>query len=731
MRKRGTSSEPVHPATLGQSVERRVGEGEDVSVVSGRSDELLALLAEAGTLLGSSLDYEEMLRQVALLLIPRAADWTVVYTTESDGGLRRLQAVAGDPAESAILREMERRFPITPDYETHPAVRVIRTGEPLFLPEVPDDVVAAGARDAEHLALLRRIGTRSAIAVPIQLQGRRPVGALVLVFGSSGRRYGKRELTFARELAGRIGMAAERGRHIAILESIADGFVAIDAEWRYTYVNTKAAEILKTTSDALLGRVLWEVFPSSWDSDFGREFRRAMREQVSVRVEGYSMVTGAWTEARVYPAADGLSIFFQDISTRKRAEERHHFLSLAGEVLGSSLDYETTLTSVARLAVPTLADWCVVDLVAPDGSLELMAVAHVEPEKVEWARAVRAKRPQRRDAPYGAAKVIRTGEPEFIATVTDDIIIATAISEDELATLRGLGLRSFMCVPMAARGEVLGAISFATTVESKRRYEKADLALATDLARRAAAAIDNARLYTDAVEANASKARFLAVMSHELRTPLTAVIGYTELLADEIVGPLSEAQKDPLARIKASGTHLLTLIEEILAFARIEAGQEMLRLETVDLTALAHEAVSVVEPLMRGKRLSVTVAPADGSPTVRSDPGKVRQVLLNLLANAIKFTESGEITVQVARREEHAVITVLDTGIGIPTEHLERIFEAFWQVEQTTTRKVGGTGLGLSVARQLARLLGGELTVESQPGRGSAFRLLLPSEPPA
>ena len=525
-------------------------------------------------------------------------------------------------------------------------------------------------------------------------------------------------------------IAAERAKRAAILESIADGFVAFDSEWRYTYVNRKAAEMLGRSPEELLGKMLWDVFPGSWDSELGREFRRAMRDQVSVRAEGFSPSAGTWTEARAYPAADGLSIFFQDITARKRAEERHHFLSLAGEVLGSSLDYETTLASVARLAVPTLADWCLVDLVQRDGSFELVALAHTDPERVGWARALRRRYPPQLDAPHGAVKVLRTGEPEFIPEVTDQMLVATARSSEHLEALRALAFRSFMCVPMIARGEILGAITFISSADSKRRYDSADLALATDLARRAGAAIDNARLYTDAVEANAAKARFLAVMSHELRTPLTAVIGYTELLADEIVGPLSEEQKDPLARIKASGIHLLTLIEEILAFARIEAGQEMIRAEEVDLVAVAHEALSVVEPLMRRKSLTAVVTAPPEPPSVRSDPGKVRQVLLNLLANAIKFTEAGEIAIEIGRENEHVVLTVRDTGIGIPPEHLERIFEAFWQVEQTTTRKVGGTGLGLSVARQLARLLGGDLTVESVVGRGSTFRLLLPPLPP-
>ena len=253
------------------------------------------------------------------------------------------------------------------------------------------------------------------------------------------------------------------------------------------------------------------------------------------------------------------------------------------------------------------------------------------------------------------------------------------------------------------------------------------------MGRRAATAIDNARLYRDAVEANAAKATFLAVMSHELRTPLTAIIGYTELMADEIVGPINPVQREQLGRVKASGAHLLTLIEEILAFARIEAGQEQVRREPVDVGEVVHEARAVVEPLLRRKALACRVVLDEPPPTLQTDAGKLRQILLNLLANAIKFTDEGEVRVVVAREPAgdapRLVIAVEDTGVGIAPANLDRIFDPFWQVEQTRTRKAGGTGLGLSVARQLAQLLDGELTVTSRVGEGTAFRLALPMQP--
>jgi signal transduction histidine kinase len=306
---------------------------------------------------------------------------------------------------------------------------------------------------------------------------------------------------------------------------------------------------------------------------------------------------------------------------------------------------------------------------------------------------------------------------------------ADSPTAEVLEVRQALGMRSYICAPMTARGRTVGAITFLHTTESDRRYDEADLAVAQELARRAATAIDNAMLYREVVEANQAKSDFLAVMSHELRTPLTAVIGYSELIADEIVGPVNATQKEQLSRIRSSSTHLLNLIEEILAFARIEAGQETVRLEGVELRAVVREAQEVIEPLISRKRLRLVADLPAERVEMDTDPGKLRQILLNLIANAVKFTDEGEIRVTLRRDGSAVELSVADSGVGIPPAHLERIFDPFWQVEQTRTRKVGGTGLGLSVARQLARLLGGDLTVESEVGRGSTFRVRLGTEP--
>jgi signal transduction histidine kinase len=236
---------------------------------------------------------------------------------------------------------------------------------------------------------------------------------------------------------------------------------------------------------------------------------------------------------------------------------------------------------------------------------------------------------------------------------------------------------------------------------------------------------DAARAAAD--EASRAKSRFLAVMSHELRTPLNAILGYGDLLDAEVAGPINDGQRQHLHRIQQSALHLLALINKVLSFSRIEAGKDVAELEPVDLAELARDAVALVEPQAARQGLELRVEILATPVEVETDPGKVRQILLNLLSNAIKFTETGVVDFAMAVKGESIIFTVRDTGPGIPEAEHTRIFDAFMQADQTRTRKKGGTGLGLSVSRELARLLGGEITLESAPGEGSTFRVVLPA----
>ena len=418
-----------------------------------------------------------------------------------------------------------------------------------------------------------------------------------------------------------------------------------------------------------------------------------------------------------------------DDANRAREEaieraERLRLLDEASSILASSLDYETTIVAAARQMVPTIADWCSVDVLV-EGEIKQLGAAHIETPEFRRLSDVRVRSSLSPAALTALAHAIRTGESQFLSEITDAYLVKQARNPEHLEAMRALGVRSAMIIPMIARGQIIGALSMFRT-HARPPFDDGSFALARDVARRAALAIDNAFLYQRAVVANESKSNFLATMSHELRTPLTAVIGYEELLVEGISGPVTDAQRQQLGRIKASARQLLSLIDEILLYARIEAGVESVKIEQVHPKTLVDEALTVVAPLANERNLSLVADEIDAALTVETDSGKLRQMLVNLLANAVKFTERGGITARAYARDADVVFEVQDTGIGIAPENIEHIFEAFWQVEQSRTRKAGGSGLGLSTTRRLARTLGGDVTVESEVGVGSTFRIVLP-----
>jgi signal transduction histidine kinase len=279
----------------------------------------------------------------------------------------------------------------------------------------------------------------------------------------------------------------------------------------------------------------------------------------------------------------------------------------------------------------------------------------------------------------------------------------------------------------------VGLVLWSARVLRETDKERVDLLA---LEKEARAHAENARgeaelARAEAERANNSKTDFLAVMSHELRTPLTAIMGYEELLSDGITGPVTELQRQQLGRINASARHLLGLIDEILTFARVDIGRERVRWESISVNNTLADAAALVESMATAKKLRLAVTLLDEDQSIQTDGTKMRQMLVNLLSNGIKFTDKGDVHLGCAVSNGILEVSIADTGCGIAAENIEFVFEPFWQAEQTATRKTGGTGLGLSVTRKLARLLGGDVTVASRLGSGTTFLLTLPMKAPA
>jgi PAS domain S-box-containing protein len=438
------------------------------------------------------------------------------------------------------------------------------------------------------------------------------------------------------------------------------------------------------------------------------------------------IVTGLAAQAAI--AMDNARLFNAARRARSEAEaagRRSAFLAEASAILASSLDYETTLASVARLAVPHIADWCSVHILEREGIILPLALAHVDPSKVAMAEELQRLYPIDPAETRGVPQVIRSGEPEIYADIPDALLAMAARDAEHLAIMRELGLKSAMTVPMTVQGRTLGALSFIST-ESERRYGPEDLALAEDLARRAALAIDNARLYREAQEANRIKDEFLATLSHELRTPLTAVLGWAKLLR---TGQLdSETSARALETIQRNARAQQQIIEDILDVSRIITGKLRLEVNPVELGPVIEAAMESVRPAADAKAIQMETMLDAQTGFVMGDPARLQQVVWNLLSNAVKFTpHGGRIELQLHAVDSHARISVRDTGEGIKAEFLPYVFDRFRQADGSTTRTHGGLGLGLAIVRHLVELHGGTVSAESEgEGLGSTFIITLP-----
>jgi len=408
---------------------------------------------------------------------------------------------------------------------------------------------------------------------------------------------------------------------------------------------------------------------------------------------------------------------------RRRAAETLSFLAEASRVLANSLDYRVTLQNVARLCVPILADWCVVNIVGSDGVSRQAAFAHADPAREPLIAALRESYSPNPEGPHPAGLVERTGQWAVRSEITDDDWAAVAPDSGFLRIMRQLEMRSGLVVPLVARGRVIGSLSLASA--RSHRYGAAEVALAEDLARRGALAVDNARLYCEARQAVRARDEFLSVAAHELKTPITGLRGYAQLALRRLErdGSLEPSQvRRAMEIIDQQSRRLSQLVGQLLEVSRIEAGQLRLERQPADLAALVEEAVAFSRARYSRQHIVVRAQPV----TAVVDPLRLEQVLTNLLDNACKFNRDGfPVEVELSANGGEVALSVRDYGSGIAPKDRERIFERFYPAE--AGHPATGMGLGLFLSQQIVTLHGGHITVDCPPGGGSRFVVTLPS----
>jgi signal transduction histidine kinase len=504
----------------------------------------------------------------------------------------------------------------------------------------------------------------------------------------------------------------------AALDALDEPLCVVSTAWQLLYMNRAFAELAIQAGEVALMRDLREIFTSlagRADADLSTLEGDARRQW---RIPAFGKTARTLDVRATRLRDDGVLVHVRDLgdaSAMERALAERDEENAAMREVTNALAREADLDPLLRVICEQASAQCdasgatVVRLhgerghvVSACGSLEAMRGTRFPLDGSLTARAIQEHRPVRSDD-YAREY------PRFRQTA-EEFEVGPALF-----------------APLVAHDHMLGAMTVARR-QGAAPFSARDERRIAAIADYAALALWKAHLTEEARSASKIKGEFIATMSHELRTPLTALLGYEELFAEHILGPLTDQQEAAVERMRTSTQHLQAIIDEVLTFSRLEAGEERARLSDTALADIIHAVMAVLEPLARSKRIALSTHLPDEPLTIRTDPDMLRRILVNLGGNAVKFTEGGSVTLTVARQGAWMAFEVTDTGIGIAQEDIARLFQPFTQLESGFTRRFGGTGLGLFVSRRLADLLGGRITVKSAPGSGSTFTLRLPAE---
>ncbi len=551
----------------------------------------------------------------------------------------------------------------------------------------------------------------------------------------------------AREREARRAVDEARSSLATTLRSIGDAVMATDESGNVTIMNPVAERLTGWSVDEALGvplRTVFHIINEGTRRLVESPVDRVLREGAVVGLANHTLLLARdGTETPIHdsgaPIRDesgnirGVVLVFRDASVEARENGRRVFLAEATTVLGSSLDSRETLARIADVAVPRLADWCMVDVLDDErGAPVCVGAAHADPQKTELVHDLgRRYRPEPNEK-RGIIRVLRTGRAELYPAVTAEQVAKWARDEEQRRLLRELRMSSVMIVPLVTPRRVVGAMTL-VYADSGRRYTAEDLSLVEELGRRAGTAIENARLYTveqrarDLADSTSRmKDEFLATVSHELRTPLSAILGWVRMLSTAQM--TEDKRRRAIETIERNARAMTQLIEDLLDVSRIVSGKMRIEVGRVDLAVVLQSAVESVRPAAEAKEIALELDGDDDAGLVRGDAARLQQVVWNLLVNAVKFTpRGGRVSVSLGRRDSEAEVVVRDTGIGIEPRFVPHIFEPFRQADASIRRTTGGLGLGLAIVKHLVEQHGGSVEAQSDgQNRGATFVVRLP-----
>jgi signal transduction histidine kinase/DNA-binding response OmpR family regulator len=453
-----------------------------------------------------------------------------------------------------------------------------------------------------------------------------------------------------------------------------------------------------------------------------REHPKEPAQPIKVELLGESFTIAATKEQILDLLVSSYGDLVQTSEAVRTAEQRARFLAEAGERLSSSLDVDQTFADLAKLSVPALADACIVEAFDDEGALRFLDVAYADPQLASCAAQLRERPPLSQALTLGL-DVVRSGEGKFVANITDEYLREMVPDDEHRAAIMAFCPRSLVAVPIVARGRALGVVVLLTR-EARRPYEADDLALVTELARLAALAIDNARLYRTAQSATQARDDVLAIVSHDLRNPIHTIQMSASLVREFYASDAESPVAIQMAVIRRAAMRANSLIQDLLDVSRIEAGTLAVETAALDAASLIDEAVIEMRPIAEAGSITLTGSWMGPPTVIRGDRDRLMQVLSNLIGNALKFSPSGR-TVNVTgdRMGTSARITVIDNGPGISADHMPHLFDRFWQA---TRAGRAGAGLGLFISKGIVDAHGGEVSVESTVGEGAQFSFTLP-----
>ncbi len=516
-----------------------------------------------------------------------------------------------------------------------------------------------------------------------------------------------------------------------IVEIASDAVICMDADQRITFFNKGAEAIFGWTAEEIIGQRIETLIPERYRGNHARQVAEFGRSKVKARRMGDRReIAGVRKGGVEFPAEAAISqvhtagdviyaVVLRDVSVRKRFEKRQQFLAEAGEKLASSFESTETLTQVARLAVPVIADGCILENRIGNGFLA-GAASHIDPAIEELLDEIGMAGVRTPPASHPLTDILSKGSVVLVQPNATARLLEAGANPEYLRAVKAMNPQSAVFLPLVAREQLIGAL---TLFRTKGSFDRDDVGFAADLARMAALALDNARLH-DAVRASLrARDEMVGVVSHDLRNPVAAVkmLSGTLLRSSDNSGTRSH---ESLELICQAADQMDALIRDLLDVNRLDAGKLRIAAVPVDPEILLTDSLQTLRPLVDEKGITLDLHTESDLPKVMADPERIQQALSNLIGNAIKFSSEGSnIVVDTRRQGDDVIISVRDSGRGIASDHLPRVFDRYWQSSRTDRQ---GAGLGLAIAKGIVEAHGGRIWIESSPGQGTTASFTLP-----